>query len=173
MNRIVRLFRHLVETRWAMRRRFTPAVLDEIERAVHAGEARHRGEIRVVVETDLDAWSILEGTTPRQRALEVFATHGVWDTEENNGVLIYVLFADRDMEIVADRGYAGRVAPADWEAVCQAMEREFRAANWAQGVRVGIESVSAIVERCFPRRDGGGDDRGGDRNELPDRPVLL
>jgi uncharacterized membrane protein len=169
MNRFSRLFRHLVETRWAMQRRFTPAVLDEIERAVRAGEARHRAEIRIVVETDLDAWSILDGRTPRQRALEVFAAQGVWDTDENNGVLIYVLFADRDMEIVADRGYAGRVDPAEWEAVCQAMEREFRAARWAEGVRVGVERVSAIAERCFPRRDGGRDDR----NELADRPVLL
>lgn len=166
MNRIARLFRHLVETRWALRRRFTPDVLDRIERAVHAGEARHRGEIRVVIETDLDAWSILDGRTPRERALEVFALHGVWDTAENNGVLIYVLFADRDMEIVADRGYAGQVQRAEWEAVCKAMEVEFRAGRWEQGVIAGVERASAVVERCFPWREG-------DRNELPNRPELI
>ncbi len=166
MNRIERLFRHLFETRWGLRRRFTADVLDRIEKAVHAAESRHRGEVRVVIETDLDAWSILDGKTARQRALEVFAAYGVWDTAENNGVLIYVLFADREMEIVADRGYAGRVAPAEWEAVCKAMETEFRAARWEHGVIAGIERASAIVGREFPRREG-------DRDELPDRPVLL
>jgi uncharacterized membrane protein len=166
MNRIARLFRHLLQTRWALLRRFRPDVLDRIEKAVHAGESRHRGEIRVVIETDLDAWSILAGRTPRERALEVFASYGVWDTAENNGVLIYVLFADRDMEIVADRGYAGKVTPAEWEAVCKAMEVEFRAARWEEGVIAGIERASVIVERCFPWREG-------DRNELPNRPRLL
>ena len=114
MNRWTRLFRHLLETRWSMRRRFTPAVLDRIEAAVHASEATHRAELRVVIETDLDAWSILADRPPRDRALEVFATYGVWDTEENNGLLLYVLFADHDVEIVADRGYTGRVMSEEW-----------------------------------------------------------
>jgi uncharacterized membrane protein len=169
LNRLARLVRHLLETHGSVRRRFTPDVLDRIERAVRASEARHGGEVRVVIETDLDAWSILAGRPSRHRALEVFALQGVWDTAENNGLLLYVLFADRAVEIVADRGYAGRVEQAEWDAVCRAVEAEFKRSRWEQGVVAGVERVSAIAERCFPLGERG--DAAGD--ELPDRPLLL
>jgi uncharacterized membrane protein len=166
MNRIARLFRHALETRWALRRRFPADVLDRIEKAVHDAEKRHRGEVRIVIETDLDAWSILAGRPSRDRALELFATYGVWDTEENNGVLLYVLFADRELHVVADRGYRGRVEQAEWDAACALVAEQFRAGEWERGVTGAVERISAIVERSFPWREG-------DRNELPNRPKLI
>ena len=166
MRRAGRLLRHLVETRWATRRRFSPPVLDRVEAAVGAAERTHAGELRVVVETDLDAWSIVLGKTPRQRALEVFAAAHVWDTALNNGVLIYVLFADRAVEIVADRGFNGLVSPPEWEQVCRAMEEEFRRGRWEHGAVAGVQAVAALLARHFPSGAGAG-------NELPDRPVLL
>ncbi len=166
IDRIIRLARHLCETRFAARRRFTPAVLDRIEAAVAKAEGAHQGELRIVIETDLDAWSILAGKASRQRALEVFAGSRVWDTESNNGVLIYVLFADRAVEIVADRGFNGLVTPAEWAAVCRAMETEFRQGRWEQGAVAGVEGVARLLARHFPGT-------GSQGNELPDRPVLL
>lgn len=166
MDRVVRLCRHLFETRFVARRRFTPAVLDRIEAAVTATEAAHRGELRIVVETDLDAWSIVSGKTPRQRALEVFAVHRVWDTEQNNGVLIYVLLADRAVEIVADRGFNGLVEPAEWAAACRAVEAEFRLGRWEQGALAGVEAAARLLARHFPGMGKMG-------NELSDRPILL
>lgn len=166
IDRVIRLARHLFETRFATRRRFTPAVLDRVEAAVAKAEGAHQGELRIVIETDLDAWSILAGKAPRQRALEVFAGSRVWDTESNNGVLIYVLFADRAVEIVADRGFNDLVTPAEWAAVCRAMEAEFRQGRWEQGAVAGVEGVAQLLARHFP-----GTGRQG--NELPDRPVLL
>jgi uncharacterized membrane protein len=166
MDRIIRLFRHLFETRFAARRRFTPAVLDRVEAAVAAGEGAHRGELRFVVETDLDAWSILGGKTSRQRALEVFAGYRVWDTEQNNGVLLYVLFADRSVEIVADRGFNRLVTAAEWTAVCRAMEAEFRQGRWEHGALAGVEAVARLLAHHFPGT-------GKQGNELPDRPILL
>jgi uncharacterized membrane protein len=166
MRRLGRLLRHLVETRWATRRRFSRAVLDRIEAAVGAAEGTHGGELRIVIETDLDAWSIVSGKTPRQRALEVFAAAHVWDTALNNGVLIYVLFADRAVEIVADRGFNGLVGPLEWARVCRAMEAEFRLGRWEHGVIAGVQAVAALLARHFPGDAGAG-------NELPDRPVLL
>jgi uncharacterized membrane protein len=166
MNRVIRLARHLLETRFATRRRFTPAVLDHIEAAVGAAEGAHQGEIRVVIETDLDAWSILGGKTARHRALEVFAASRVWDTEQNNGVLIYVLCADRAVEIVADRGFNGLVTPAEWAAVCHAMETEFRHGRWEPGALAGVTAAALLLARHFPGT-------GQQGNELPDRPVLL
>ena len=166
MDRIIRLCRHLFETRFVARRRFAPAVLDRVEAAVAAAESAHRGELRIVIETDLDAWSIVRGKTPRHRALEVFAGYRVWDTEQNNGVLIYVLLADRDVEIIADRGFNGLVEPAEWAAVCRSMEAEFRQGHWEQGALAGVEAAARLLVRHFPGTGKMG-------NELPDRPTLV
>jgi hypothetical protein len=166
MRRLGRLLRHVVETRWAARRRFSRPVLDQIEAAVGAAEDTHSGELRIVIETDLDAWSIISGKTPRQRALEVFAAAHVWDTVLNNGVLIYVLFADRAVEIVADRGFNGLVSQPEWAAACRLMEAEFRQGRWQHGVIAGVQAVAILLARHFPAEGATG-------NELPDRPVLL
>ena len=166
MSRPMRLLRHLIEFRWRLRARFGPAVLDRIEAAVRSAEATHAGELRVVIETDLDAWSILAGKSPRARALEVFAACHVWDTEHNNGVLLYVLFADRAVEIVADRGFNPLVTAAEWGEVCKAMESEFRAGRWEPGTLAGVAAAAKLLVRHFPGS-------GSDGNELQDRPLLL
>jgi uncharacterized membrane protein len=163
-----RWFRHLFATRGALRRAFTEEALDAIERAVDESEQRHSGEIRVAIEGALEPGEVWHGKTSRQRALEVFAALGVWDTEANNGVLIYVLLADRDVQIVADRGFNGRVTEAQWTAVCEDMEREFRAGRFASGVIVGVEDVGRIIGAHYPQRPGQRDE-----DELPNRPALL
>jgi uncharacterized membrane protein len=150
-----------------MRRAFPPELLARIEAAVDASERLHSGEIRVAIEGALEPGEVWRGKSPRERALEVFAGLGVWDTEANNGVLIYVLLADRDVEIVADRGFNGRVDAADWARVCEDMQREFRAGQFARGVIVGIEDVGRIVGQHFPQRPGQ-----RDQDELPNRPAL-
>jgi uncharacterized membrane protein len=166
MNRALRLVRHLFETHGLTRRRFPPAVVDRIEAAVGKAEAGHAGELRVVIETDLDAWSILRGKTSRQRAIEAFAAFHVWDTELNNGVLLYILCADRAVEIVADRGFNELVTPAEWRGVCQAMQTEFGAGRWDAGATAGIAAAAALIGRHYPASGRNG-------NELPDRPVVL
>lgn len=166
MTRLTRLLRHLVEFRWRLRRRFGPAVLDRIEQAVRQADASHSGELRVVIETDLDAWSILAGKGSRARAVEVFAACHIWDTEHNNGVLLYVLFADRAVEIVADRGFNNLVTPAEWAGVCRAMESEFRAGRWEHGAIAGVDAAARLLARHFPESSSNG-------NEFPARPLLL
>ncbi len=163
---IGRALRHLFFMRWATRRRFSPGVLRRIEAAIAAVEAAHAGEVRFAIETAFDLPDLWYGTTPRERALQVFGHLGVWDTEGNNGVLIYVLMADRDVEIVADRAIAARVAQADWEAVCREMEGHFRAGRFAEGSEAGIAGVGHLLSTHFPGA-------GGDRNEQPDRPVVM
>jgi uncharacterized membrane protein len=163
---VARTLRHLLSTRWATRRRFTPAVLRRIEAGIVGLERRHAGEIRFAIETALDLPELWDGITPRARAVNVFGYLGVWDTAGNNGVLIYVLMADRVVEIVADRAIAARVAPADWDAICRAMEGHFRAGRFAEGSEAGIAGVGALLQRHFPGQ-------GGDTNEQPDRPILL
>ena len=161
-----RHMRHLTTTRAVMRRAFTDEVLADIERAIQAVERQHAGEIRFVIESALDPAELRRKLKPRERALQVFGALGVWDTEANNGVLIYLLIADRDVEIVADRGIASRVPPGDWEAICREMEQHFRAGSFREGSIAGIRRVGELLGRHFPRG-------GNSRNELPDQPVLL
>jgi uncharacterized membrane protein len=163
---IARLLRHLLTTRWSTRRHFTPEVRAAIERAIGECEAHHGGEIRFVVETAFDLPELLRGLSPRRRALQLFGHLGVWDTAHNNGVLIYVLMADRAVEIVADRGIAVRIKQAEWETVCRQMQHHYREGRFREGSVVGILGVGALLGRHFPGRLGGS-------NELPDQPVLL
>ena len=107
---IKRVGRHLLEYRWRLRRIFTPMVLARIEAAIKASEVAHSGEIRFVVEGALDGAPLFRDQPARERALDIFSQLRIWDTEQNNGVLIYLLLADRDFEIVADRGIDAKVA---------------------------------------------------------------
>jgi uncharacterized membrane protein len=161
-----RVLKHLFVMRWRVRQHFTPPVLAEIEAAIREVESRHSGEIRFAVEAALDGEELWRDLAPRARALSVFSHLGVWDTANNNGVLIYVLFADRDVEIVADRGIAARVTQQEWEQVCREIEAHYREGRFAQGSVAGIRAVGALLERHFPGQ-------GADADELPNQPVLL
>jgi len=162
----LRMLRHLCSTRLATRLRFSDAVDAAIDAAIRAAEARCSGEIRFVIETALDIPLLWAGVTPRVRALQVFSLLRVWDTELRNGVLIYVLAADRNVEIVADRGAAARISPIEWESACRLIEEHFRAGRFREGAVAGVESVGKLLEREFPARPD-------DRDELPNQPALL
>lgn len=164
--RIGRVLRHLVSPSWVLGRTFTPDVMAAIDAAVKASEARHRGEIRFAVEAGLDIAGLLRDVSARERAVEVFSRLRVWDTEENTGVLIYVQWLDRCVEIVADRGIARQVAQAEWERVCRQMEAAFRAGRYADGSVEAVRAVGDLLAGPFPAG-------AGNPNELPDRPVLL
>jgi uncharacterized membrane protein len=163
---IRRIGRHLLEHRWRVRRIFPPTVLAAIEQAIKAGEATHSGQIRFVVEGALDGAPLFRNQSARDRALDIFSQLRIWDTAHNDGVLIYLLLADRNVEIVADRGIDAKVGSADWEKICGDMERDFKAGNFERGVIRGIEAVSQLLAAHFPRHGGG-------RNELPDAPVVI
>jgi len=159
------MLRHLSATRAGTRRRFSDAVDAGIAAAIAAAEARSSAEIRFVIETALDIPELWAGVTPRERALQVFSQLRVWDTELRNGVLIYVLAADRDVEIVVDRA-AFRISPVEWEAACKLMEGHFRAGRFEEGAVAGVAAVGELLAREFPAR-------GRDRDELPNQPSLL
>ncbi|MGH8197043.1 MAG: TPM domain-containing protein [Steroidobacteraceae bacterium] len=163
---LARVLRHLLATRWGTRRRFTPETLARIEAALERIEAQHAGELRFAIETAFDLPELWYEVTPRQRALQVFGHLGVWDTAGNNGVLIYVLMADHDVEIVADRAIAARVPQPEWDVVCREMEAHFRAGRFAEGSESGIAGIGKLLGQHFPGQ-------GADRDEQPNRPVLL
>jgi uncharacterized membrane protein len=165
-----RLIRHVAAPHWRTRMLFPKATLDAIELAVGRAEQTHAGEIRFAIETALAPVHVLNEISPRDRALEVFARLRVWDTECNNGVLIYVQLADRDVEIVADRGFQGRVSPSEWEAVCRLMEEHFRAGRYHLGAIAGVDAVGTLLARHYPPGVG---QPPATHNQLPDRPTLL
>jgi uncharacterized membrane protein len=161
-----RFFRHLFTPYWILKLRFKVPLLAEVERRIHDVERAHPGELRFVVEHALELGDLLCRLTPRERALELFGLLRVWDTEHNSGILIYVLHAEHAVEIVADRGIAGRVPQADWDELCQVMEKEFRAGRYGEGALAGVNGAAALLEKHFPPHQAG-------RNELPNQPLLL
>jgi uncharacterized membrane protein len=163
---IGRIGKHLLEHRWRVRRLFPQRVLAAIEQAITAGEATHAGQVRFVVEGALDGAPLLRGQSARERALEVFSQLRIWDTAHNNGVLIYLLLADRQVEIVADRGIDAKVGAAGWAKICADMETDFRSGNFGSGSIRGIEAVSRQLARFYPAQGKG-------PNELPDAPVVI
>jgi len=161
-----RLWHHFVTDHWSARRAFPEATLERIQKAIAAGERKHAGQLRFVVEPDLHLLAVLRGEAPRERALEVFGRLRIWDTEENCGVLVYLLLADRAVEIVADRGIHRRVGDASWQAICRRMEAAFRERKFEEGAIAGIEAINALLAEHFPRAAAG-------PNELPDKPLVL
>jgi uncharacterized membrane protein len=163
---IRRIGRHLLEHHWRARRVFPPKVLAAIEQAIKLSEATHSGQIRFVVEGALDGKPLFRDQPARERALDLFSHLRIWDTAHNNGVLIYLLLADRKVEIVADRGIDTKVGAVGWKKICTAMETDFKAGNFEAGVIRGIEAVSRQLAAHFPKHGGG-------KNELPDAPVVI
>jgi uncharacterized membrane protein YgcG len=161
---LTRWWQHLTMTRWRMRRAFAESTLQAITKDVHASEQLHGGEIRIAIEADLSLSALLRGQSTRQRALEVFALLGVWDTEHRNGVLIYLCLADRVVEIIADRGLHDKVTDAEWAGVCAQLQTDCANNQYRQGMSAAIGSVGKLIGRHYPTAD---------RNEQSDRPVLL
>jgi uncharacterized membrane protein len=163
--KISRLPAHLV-AEFTMRRHFPAHLLDKLQQAIADSEMRHDGQVCFAIEgaQNLRAW--WRGTTPRQRAEEVFAHLRVWDTQDNNGALIYVLLAERAIEIVADRGITAKVPPSDWTSICERMQQRYAAREFERGSLDGIAAVTELLAAHFPPEPG-------KRNELADRPVLL
>lgn len=158
------LLKHLSTSPRAVSQAFSAHDLDAIEQAIARAEQHHGGQIMFAVEGALSINELWHGKTAHDKAHEVFLQCGCWDTEHNNGVLIYLLLADRDFVIIADRGIHRYVGKAGWEAVCQQMEQAFRNGQFLQGVLYGIETVGALLQRHFPRSDG---------NEIPNKPIVL
>lgn len=145
-----RFFRHLTSHPWQVKRHFSGAALQHIEHAIAANEHLHAGEIRVVIESGLPLHVILQGISPRQRAIQLFGQLNIWDTEQNNGVLIYLMLADKDVEIIADRGIHRHVQAQGWQHICQQMEGMFRSGQFEQGVTHGITAIGDHLAEYFP-----------------------
>ena len=171
LNRIARLLRHRWFDQAALQRALPPAALQRLTQRVRDSEARHTGEVRIYIEAGLPSSYLLRGDAmpalTRQRALTQFGKLRVWDTEQNNGVLIYLLLAERAIEIVADRGIERQMQPAQWQTMVARMRAAFRTGRFEDGLNQAIDAITVPLQQHFPRAPGH-----ADVNELPDAPVL-
>ncbi|MBK8121353.1 MAG: TPM domain-containing protein [Sulfuritalea sp.] len=164
--KLIRLFKHLLLPDWWVQRVFAGADLAAIGTAIAACEKSHRGELRFVVEGSLPVSALWQGQSSRMRAVDLFASQRVWDTEENSGILIYVQLVDHRVEILADRGIAARVPQAEWDAVCRGMEASFRDGDWRRGALQAVTRAGELLAGHFPAS-------GNNPNELPDQPLVI
>ncbi|BCZ81773.1 hypothetical protein PTKU64_54480 [Paraburkholderia terrae] len=163
---VKRIIRHLLMTHWHVKAAFPPRTLSAIEKAIQESHKAHVGQVMFVVEGALHSAALFDGLTPRERAIDVFSQLRVWDTEQNNGVLIYLLLADRDVEIIADRGIHSRASGEEWEAVCRMMESAFQCGKYQSGAVQGVEQVTALLKKHFPAHRPPSED-------LPATPVVM
>ncbi|TAK61499.1 TPM domain-containing protein [Methylobacter sp.] len=166
MVNIKRWFRHAFMLPWRWRVLFPKNALIDIEEAIKHSEHQHCGELRFAVENALALGKVWNGISARQRAVEMFSDLQVWDTEENSGVLIYLLLADREVHIVADRGIAKRVEQAEWDAVAEAMQKEYQQGDFLRGSLQGIERITMLLATHFPPGEN-------NLNELSNKPVIV
>jgi len=166
MKLIKRLFRHGFVMPWAVKKHFPEQSLKRIEAEIAKSEAQHLGEIRFVVESHLPFIDILRKKSGKKRAIEVFSQLHIWDTEHNNGVLIYLLLADHDFEILGDRGIHQHLGKDGWEEICQQMEGLFRKGQFEMGVIFGIHQITESLIKHFPAT-------GENKNELSNQAIIL
>jgi uncharacterized membrane protein len=145
-----RLAKHLTTGTWHIRRAISASGRRELAQSVESAERGTSAEIVVVIEAALDWRAVTRGHSARHRALEVFSRERVWDTEHNNGILLYLLVADRDAELVADRGFNDKVHPEEWQEVCRMLERESKSTDLSGGLTKALEAIGSIARRIFP-----------------------
>jgi uncharacterized membrane protein len=165
-NRLARALRHVRTSAADGRRAFPQETLAAIALAITAGEQTHRSELRLIVEASMPFDAIWAGVSNRQRALALFAEHGVWDTEDNCGVLIYINLAERAVDIVADRNVDRRIDSATWQAVCATMTAGFARGKFHESTVAAVAQVNALLRTHFPSN-------GTRANELPDNPIMM
>jgi uncharacterized membrane protein len=163
---ITRLIKHLLYPPWLVRYKFPPERLQKIENSIKRSETQHNGEIRFAVESSLGFFQLLQDRACFERGVDVFSELRIWDTEQNNGVLIFLLLADRKVEIIADRGLNNEIAESEWRSICQLMEKSFGKDDFEGGVINGINEISQLLIKHSPFQ-------GEKVNELSNKPVII
>lgn len=166
LHTLKRLFRHSWLDADDTRRAIPDDMVQRLMQRVQASEQRHSGEVRICVEAALPASYIWRNASARERAVMMFSKLRVWDTARNNGVLIYLLLAERAIEIVADRGLNEKVSAAQWQTVAQHMAGAFAQNQYENGLTQALEEVSALLVQHYAVPTGS-----VRTNELPDAPV--
>lgn len=149
-----------------LRTSFSERDLQEIREAVGDSEARHSGQIKIIIECSLSPWQVLSGLSVRERAMELFSSFRVWDTEDNDGVLIYLLLSEKRFEILSDRGIDKVVKSEYWDRQAELLESALREGRYREGLLQAISEVTEVLSIHFP-----GAER--QQGELCDSPIVI
>ena len=164
---ITRIFKHLLHLPWLVHTKFPPQTLTKIEACIQESESLHNAEIRFAVESSLGFFDLLQDISCFDRGVDVFSELRIWDTENNNGVLIFLLLADRKVEIIADRGFNDQIKKDEWTGICQIMEKSFGQKDFEAGVIEGINHITQILIKHYPVN------KKGKADELSNKPVIM
>jgi len=161
-----RIFKNTFNLPFLLQRHFSKTDLASIETAIARSESMHQGEVRVAIESSFSFLEILNGKTPRDRALEIFSQYRVWDTQHNTGILIYILLSEHDIEIIADRGIHDQEDSATWEKICQSLQHRFQKGEYLEGLLEAIGQSSKVLQQHVPAKTQ-------NINELPNKPIVI
>jgi len=164
---ITRIFKHLLHLPWLVHTKFPPQTLRKIEACIQKSETEHSAEIRFAVESSLGFFDLLQDTSCFDRGVDVFSELRIWDTENNNGVLVFLLLADRKVEIIADRGLNDKIDKEEWLAICQVMEKSFSQHHFEIGVIEGINHITETLAKYYPKI------KQNKIDELSNKPVIM
>jgi len=168
---IQRLFKHWFTGPREAARAFPLDALERLQQIITEGEQTHRAEVRLIIEAAMPLRKVWRGMSTRQRAIDLFGSYRVWDTEENNGVLLYLNLAEHQLELVTDRAAARAVTHEDWQKICDPMLAAFRQGAYEEGTAQGLRAIHRELHEVFPAQadqDGGTKDGG-----QCDAPVML
>ena len=166
-SRLLRILKHRSYDEADVRRVLDDSALKRLETRVHDSEKKHSGEIRLCIEAGLPTSYLWKRRSVRDRAIAMFGKLRVWDTEHNNGVLIYLLFAEHKIEIVADRGLKAHVSDAEWTAIVERMREPLRAGKFEDGLKLAVDAVETLLEKHFAVAAGA-----ANANELTNKPWI-
>jgi uncharacterized membrane protein len=165
--KLKRVWKHRWMDERDIRRAVPPELLSKLEHFTAASEARHSGEIRICIEAGLPMSYLWRDATPRERAIAMFGKLRVWDTQHNNGVLIYLLLAENAIEIVADRAVSMSVNSDFWQETVNKLSAHLKRGDFEQGLTQALEEISALLMERFPV-----DANAANPNELSNRPDV-
>ncbi len=153
-------------------RKLPAGLSDRVAQRIAHHERTHSGEICVCIESALPSSYLLRPESVRallrQRAVAQFSSLRVWDTEDNNGMLIYLCLAERSIELVADRSIHRYVGEAHWATLVASLGGHLRQGRWEEGLHTAIDSLSGLLHQHFPLTPAH-----SNPNELPDTPTIL
>lgn len=135
---------------------FSEQEKEQIVNAIQTAERQTSGEVRVFVE------SHCRYMDPVDRAIEVFATLKMEETEQRNAVLIYVALKDKQLAVYGDSGIHERTGDDLWKSSVNQMLSHFNKENYAEGISQVVGEIGSALHDHFPY------DKDTDKNELPD-----
>ena len=122
--------------------------------AIESAEKATSGEIRLHIEKKLKI-------DPIERAQQVFAKLKMFETEQRNGVILYIASEDHKVVIWGDEGIHNKVGQDFWDEELTKIIDQFKAGSYAAGIVECIGDIGEKLKEFFPYQSD-------DTNELSD-----